>query len=232
MRNKNVKLSTQKLRQEKKFKKFLWIALLLIMIVLVILYFVIGIIYNSGNFSITLDQNLYFDKGLIIYDDPVYKVYRTELYAPSPSQFDNVSYTWLPKDIDELGGGSHNGKNYLAYTFFLENQGESVSDYWSEVVIDDVINNVDDAVRVRIYRNGEHVTYAKSASDGTNEPHAEKFASDDLIVRNHVENFAPGDIDRYTIVLWIEGTDPECTDNIIGGEFKVHMDFKSEHIEN
>jgi hypothetical protein len=38
-------------------------------------------------------------------------------------------------------------------------------------------------------------------------------------------------ISKYTIVLWIEGSDPECTDNILGGEFKVHMDFKSENTE-
>lgn len=231
MKNKTVTLSTEKLKREKKTKKIIWIILLLIFLILLILYFVIGIIYNSGNFSITLDQNLYFDKGLIIYDDPVYKVYRTELYAEAPTQFDNVSHTWLPGNIDELGGGSHNGKNYLAYTFFVENQGEGTSDYWSEVVIDDVIKNIDDAVRVRLYRNGEYVTYAKAKKDGTSEPQTVQFESDELIVRNHVENFTPGSIDRYTIVLWIEGSDPECTDNILGGEFKVHMDFKSEHIE-
>lgn len=231
MKNRTVTLSTEKLKNEKRIKKILWLVLLLIFFILLIVYFVVGIIYNSGNFSITLDRNLYFDKGLIIYDDPVYKVYRTELYAEAPSQFDNVSYTWLPKDIDELGGGSHNGKNYLAYTFYVENQGEGVSDYWSEVVIDDVIKNIDDAVRVRIYRNGEFTTYAKAKKDGSNEPNTTSFEEENLIVRNHVENFAPGSIDRYTIVLWIEGSDPECTDNILGGEFKVHMDFKSEHTE-
>lgn len=162
MKKKHVQLSSTKLKREKKTKLMLRIILISTFFVLLILYFVIGIIYNSGNFSITLDQNLYFDKGLIIYDDPVYKVYRTELYAEAPNRFDNVSHTWLPKDIDELGGGSHNGKNYLAYTFYVENQGVSVSDYWSEVVIDDVIRNIDDAVRVRIYRNGEYVTDRKS----------------------------------------------------------------------
>lgn len=228
---KHVKLSSEKLKREKRVKKILWLVLLLIFFVLVILYFVIGIIYNSGNFSITLDPNLYFDKGLIIYDDPVYKVYRTELYAEAPSQFDNVSYTWLPRDLDELGGGSHNGKNYLSYTFFVENQGVSVSDYWSEIIIDDIIKNIDDAVRVRLYRNGEQVTYAKLSRNGTNEPNTTPFEGNNLIARNHVENFGPGEVDRYTIVLWIEGNDPECTDNILGGEFKIHMDFKSEHVE-
>ena len=69
------------------------ILLIVFFLILLISYFVIGIIYNSGNFSITLDKNLYFDKGLIIYDDPNYKVYRTELYAEAPKSFDNISYS-------------------------------------------------------------------------------------------------------------------------------------------
>ena len=33
----------------------------------------------------------------------------------------------------------------------------------------------------------------------------------------------PGEIDRYSIVVWLEGTDPECIDDIIGGEMKMSM---------
>lgn len=226
-----IKLSTEKIKREKKFKKIFLVVLLLIILLLLISYFVFGIVYNSGNFSITLDKNLYFNKGLIVYDDPTYKVYRTELYAKSPISFDNVYYKWLPEDIDKRGPGSHNGDNYLAYTFYVENTGEEVSDYWSEVVIDDVIKRVDDAVRIRIYKNGEYVTYAKMGSNGNPEKNTTPFESDELVALDHVENFTPGSIDEYTIVLWVEGTDPECTDNILGGEFKVHMSFNSEHID-
>ena len=232
MMKKELKLSSKKMQKEKKLKRNLRIALIIIFFILLLLYFVVGIIYNNGNFSISLDRNLYFDKGLIIYDDPSYKVYRTELYAEAPKTFDDISYKWLPSDISEHSGGSHNGNNYLAYTFYIENQGEEVADYWSEVVIEDVIKNVDDAVRVRIYKNDEYVTYAKMGSDGVPEPNTVAFQEENLVVREHTENFKPGDIDKYTIVLWIEGADPECTDNILGGEFKVSMQFNSEYVED
>ena len=226
-----IKLSSQKVRREKKLRKIFIIILLLILLLLLISYFVFGIIYNSASFSITLDKNLYFDKGLIVYDDPTYKVYRTDLFAESPASFDNVYYKWLPDDIDDRGPGSHNGDNYLAYTFYVENLSEEVSDYWSEVVIDDVVRNVDEAVRIKIYRNGEAITYAKIGANGRPEDNTVAFTDDNLVVRTHVENFGPGAMDRYTIMLWVEGTDPECTDNILGGEFKVHMLFNSEHID-
>ena len=151
---------------EKKLGKILFVFLLLIILILLILYYTIGIIYNNGNFSVTLDKNLYFDDGLIIYDDPTYKVYRNELFAEAPATFDNVSHKWLPENIDKQGGGSHNGENYLAYTFYIENTGTDVSDYWNEVVIVDAIKGVDEAVRVRIYKDGEFVTYAKVGSNG------------------------------------------------------------------
>ncbi|NLW14829.1 MAG: hypothetical protein GX038_01005, partial [Erysipelothrix sp.] len=57
------------------------------------------------------------------------------------------------------------------------------------------------------------------------------FTSENLVMREHVPNFVPGERHKYTIVLWLEGSDPDCTDNILGGEFKVHLDFKSEIIK-
>lgn len=224
-------LKSEKLKKEKKFKRVFLLILIILMLLLLLAYFVVGIIYNSGNFSITLDKNLYFDKGLIVYDDATYKVYRSELYAEVPKTFDNIYYKWLPDDLDDSLGGSHNGDNYFAYTFFIENIGEQTSDYWTELVIDDVIKNVDEAVRIRVYRDGESITYAKKSSRGAAEPDTVAFESDELIVREHIINFEPGKLSKYTIVLWIEGSDPECTDNILGGEFKVHMDFKSENTE-
>ena len=224
-------LKSKRLKHEKKVRKVFMLVLIILMLLLLLAYFVVGIIYNRGNFSITLDGNLYFDKGLIVYDDSTYKVYRTDLYAEAPETFDNIYYKWLPDDLHNHEGGSHNGKNYLAYTFYIENTGEQTSDYWTELVIDDVIKNVDDAVRIRVYKDGQSVTYAKSSMNGAAEPDTVPFESDELIIREHIINFEPGSISKYTIVLWIEGSDPECTDNILGGEFKVHMDFKSENTE-
>lgn len=228
--NSKFAVSTQKIKREKKIKKIVKLTLLILLLLLVLLYFVFGIVYNSGNFSITLDKNLYFERGLIIYDDSDYKVYRSELFAAGPTNFDNISYKWLPNDINNYEG-SHNGDNYLAYTFYIENIGDQVTDYWSEVIVDDVIKNVDEAVRIRIYKNDDYVTYAKMSKRGIPEKETTPFVSDTLVVSDHVENFKPGEKNKYTIVLWLEGSDPECNDNVLGGEFKVHMEFNSEFIE-
>jgi hypothetical protein len=174
-----------------------------------------------------LDKNLYLKNNIIIYDDPNYKVYRSELFAPTVDTFDNISYKWLPDNLDNQDG-SHNGDNYVAYTFYIENLGEEASDYWSEVVVDDVIKNVDEVVRIRIYKNGNYTTYAKLSAMEQPEKNTVPFQSDTLITLDHVKDFKPGDKNKYTIVIWLEGNDPECTDNILGGEIKIHMSFNSE----
>ena len=227
----SINLSSDKIRREKKIKKIIKISLFILLLFLLILYFVVGIFYNNGNFSVTLDRNLYFDKGLIIYDSDTYKIYRSELYAETPQSFDNISGKWLPEDLHDSIGGSHNGDNYLAYTFFIENTGASTSDYWYEVIIDDVIKDVDEAVRVMVYREDDVTTYAKESAKGTAESGTVAFLSDSLIARENIADFKPGDKHKFTVVLWIEGSDPECTDNILGGEFKVHLDFKSQIID-
>ena len=228
--NKEIEVSVSKLKRKKKIVKIVRIVLLSLLLILLLTYIVMNIIYNNGNFSITLDKNLYFAKGIVIYDDPDYKVFRTELYAKAVDYFDNISYKWLPDNLDDVNS-SHNGDNYVAYTFYIENTGTDISDYWYEVIIDDVIKNVDNAVRIRIYKNGEYVTYAKIGINGQPEKETVPFINDELIAFEHRENFSPGDIDKYTVVMWIEGSDIDCTDNLLGGEIKVHMEFNSEFIE-
>ncbi|MDD3187236.1 MAG: hypothetical protein PHD02_02035 [Bacilli bacterium] len=230
--NDDLILRAGKVKRKKKFVRTIKIILTVLLLLLLLMYIVVGIVYNGGNFSITLDKNLYLKNNIVIYDDSNYKVFRTELYAKTLDKLDNISYKWLPNDLDSSDGGSHNGDNYVAYTFFIENMGDMTSDYWSQIVIDDSIKNLDEAIRIRVYKNGEYVTYAKLGIDGNPEKDTVAFLDgDDAVARDHVESFMPGDINKYTIVIWLEGTDPECTDNILGGEIKIHMEFNSEFID-
>lgn len=228
--NSEIEVSVRKLKKKKKIVKITKLVVLSVLLVLLLSYIVMNIIYNNGNFSITLDKNLYFSRGIVIYDDPDYKVFRTELYAKSVDYFDNISYRWLPDDLDNTNS-SHNGDNYVAYTFYIENTGSDTSDYWYQIIIDDVIKNVDEAVRIRLYKNGSYVTYAKLGMNGNAERDTVPFVNPELVAFEHVQQFKPGDIDKYTIVMWVEGSDLDCTDNILGGEIKVHMEFNSEFKE-
>jgi len=115
----------------------------------------------------------------------------------------------------------------------IENQGEETINYWYSITIDDIIKNVDDAVRIMIFVNDDQVVYAKkSAITGEPEPDTTPFRDDDeTIILEKREGMNPKDIDKITIVIWLEGDDPECVNAILGGEMKMHMDINEEHVE-
>ena len=228
--NYEIVVKAKKIKQKKKIIKISKFIVLILLLLLLLSYCVVGIVYSSGTFSIRLDRDLYLNNGIIIYDDPNYKVFRTDLYVEPLEFMDNISYRWLPEDLHENEGGSHNGENYIAYTFFIENMGEVVTNYWAEIIIDNVFKNVDEAIRIRVYKNGEYETYAKIAADGNPEPGTIPFKTDEIIYLKETKNFRPGDLNKYTIVIWLEGSDPECTNNILGGEIQMHMAFNSETV--
>ena len=226
----NVKLTAEKIKQRKKSYRIAKVILAILLLIIIVLYFAFDMLYKGYNFTVSLDENLYYENKVIIYDDSEYKTYRQQIKVESLEKFDNISYKWLPKDLNDYEG-SHNGENYLAYSFYIENMGENTIDYYNEIIIDDVIKNVDDAIRIRVYFNGEETTYAKMSARGVPEIGTVPFESKDIVMSSKNENFKPGDKHKYTIVMWLEGSDLECTNNIIGGEFKAHMEFNSEFVD-
>ena len=46
-----------------------------------------------------------------------------------------------------------------------------------------------------------------------------------------VTDFKPDDLDRITVLVWIEGDDPDCTNALLGGEIKMDMVITEENIE-
>lgn len=227
-----VVVTAQKIKKRKKFEKISMIVLLLLLLILIISYFVLNIIYNEGSFTISMDKNTYLKSNLVMYESrndrsPVIKLSTSKLEF-----MDNISVNWLPDRINEEAEGSHNGENYIAYSFYLENKGEEVINYWYSVTIDDIIKNVDDALRVMIYINDEKAVYAKkSPITGENEPETTAFKEDDTVILESRLGMTPGDFDKITVVIWLEGDDPECVNSILGGEIKMHMDIYEEHVE-
>lgn len=228
-----IKVTAKKLDKRKKRTKRAKIALLIILIVLSLAYIALGVIYNGGGFTITLDPNFSSESGIILYESMNNKSKTNKLYAQDMDFMDNISINWISSDVDSKSeGGSHNGENYIAYTFYIANEGKETLNYWQEIYVDDVIKKVDEAVRVMIYLNGEKTVYAKKNSLTKEvEPGTEPFYSDDLIVLRGRTDFKPGDLDKYTIVIWLEGDDPDCVNELLGGEIKMHMDIREEHKE-
>ena len=225
-----VKASTIAKRKKRYQKTKLTISIVLL--ILIFSFIILSVIYKGGRFTITLDPRLSTDSRIVIYEDNEIEESKRKLVARDLDFMDNISIDWIPQNIDTEANGSHNGENYIAYTFYIENEGEETINYWYMVLIDDVIKNVDEAARVMIYKNGEKTVYAKTNSlTKEAEKDTKPFFSKDKAVVEQRNRFAPGDVDKYTIVIWLEGDDPDCTDNILGGEIKMHMEIREEYYE-
>ncbi len=229
-----VVVTAQQVKKRKQAEKVVVIVLLALLLLLVVAYFILNIVYNEGSFTISMDKNTYLESNLVMYESlndrsPVLKLSTSKI-----AFMDNISIKWLPENINNEAEGAHNGENYIAYTFYLENVGEEVINYWYSVQIDDIIKNVDDAVRIMIYINDDNVVFAKSSAiTGEAEPGTTPFRDDEdnTIILQKRAGMIPEQRDKVTVVIWLEGDDPECVNAILGGEMKMHMDIYEEHIE-
>lgn len=232
---KEVVITADKIKKRKKFYKRTKLIVFIILLILIFSFIILSIVYNGGRFTVTLDNNFALKSGIILYETEEFQNDQTrKLYAENIDFLDNISIDWLPKDIDNEKDGSHNGENYIAYTFYLENKGERNINYWYSIIIDDVIKNVDEAVRVMIYLNGEKEIYAKVNSATKEAEKDTKVFLDNKekeIILEQRKDFKPSDKDKFTVVIWLEGDDPDCTDNLLGGEIKMHMEIREEYKE-
>ena len=179
---------------------------------------------NMGNFTINLNRLELFRYGVAIDENGDFPNATARLKADALSSGTNIAAEDLPDNLDEVDG-SHNGRDYVAYTFYLRNAGKTDLNYNCKVRIVSASKGAEKAARVRIWRNGEQTTYAAAAADGNPEPGCVSFESDDTVCNIAEENFQVGDVDKYTVVIWLDGDDPECVDDIIGGEVEFGMDF-------
>lgn len=231
MKNITVNVDAKKIKRRKILTKFSIIVFLGLLLLLSILYFIVYIVNQTGNFTIMLDRNLQNEKAIIVSPKSDFSVTPVKMVVDSLQYMDNITESWLPNDIDDIEG-PHNGNNYMAYTFFVKNISNEETKYRTTIDILSVIKNVDDAIRVAVYKNGNKTVYAKRRPD-TQDPEAgtEPFYRADQVMNVLHEGFMPGDIHKYTIVVWLEGNDLECIDSILGGEMKMIMTIGEDNID-
>ena len=150
-----------------------------------------------------------------------------KLNGGSVANVTNITKDWLPKGLDTEKDGQHNGENYLAYTFYLKNTGDKDLEYNTKMEVTGASKSSDEAVRFQIYRNGEDQVFAKGQYDDRSKPEedATAFVDDKTVYTAQATPLKAGEVDKYTVVIWIEGNDPQCVDDIRCGSVRSHMVF-------
>ena len=222
----HVKNDSIEIVKYNKRRKILSIILTVCLIILIILFLVSMLVTQWGDLIISVESPA-VKKGIVLSEDPEFKTQSASLSAEQVKDVTNITYSWLPLDLDTSEDGEHNGENYVAYTFYCKNNGEVTLDYDAYLEITGVAKSADEATRVMIYKNGEPAIYGKGQYNDRNtaETDCTKFETNERVMTTTTEDFEVGEVDKYTIVIWVEGNDPECIDDIRNGHVRMRMLF-------
>ena len=197
--------------------------ILLVLLLLIAFLFILAFMQEKmGNFTINLNRLELYRKGIAIDDTGNFDHPTARLTVKTVQDATNITITDLPADVDDIDG-DHNGYNYMAYTYYVRNAGKEDVTYVAKIHLDSCAKGAEQAVRVVVWRNGERVVYAAPAADGGPEDGCVSFESGKLVCTITEENFLVGNVDKYTIVIFMEGEDPECVDSIVGGSVQFSM---------
>lgn len=242
-----VRINARRVNRRRRIMRLILLIIILLLSLMSIVFVGASVLNKAGRFTINLDPDA-FKYGLSISENKDFEEPSIFLQGTHLENMWNITQEWLLNDpnnkeyyaegfptyksYDELDkvDGVHNGKDYIAYTFYIRNTGEENVGYYGSIDINSVVKGVDEAVRVMVFRNGVYTVYGKTPKN----PRADRatFAIDEFFVdsskvmeiRN--KDFKTGEVDRYTIVLWLEGWDPECVNDIMGGAITLSMNFK------
>ena len=266
----SAKRDSQDIAKQVRWKRRVGIALITLVAVLFLIWIMTWLLTTIGDLVISVDSGA-AKKGISISEHENGDGSTFKLSANMVNEVTNITYDWLPATLDLEAEGSHNGRNYLAYTFYLTNNGKETLNYQSMLQSVKAAKDADEACRVMIYKNGEPEVFAKENRGLTSpddSPEAfekifkkeipanytpptpeeieaaaqlpqnkelvnhtdeeiviQPFVDAKTVFNTEVEGLEPGQTDKYTIVMWIEGEDPECLDVIRDGYVKLMWFF-------
>ncbi len=184
---------------------------------------------GDGSFTVKLDPNQ-GNKSIAVSETRGFANPTDNLLTNGINNAWNITLSDIPAAnvIDTEVGGSNNGHNYFAYTFFLKNTGTVALDYNELLSLTQNELDAVKALRFMLYRDGAPTIYASPAANGSKEPFAcdEAFSGNVNLMTKDQTNLQPGQVVRYTVVIWFEGNDPECINDILGGSVKLTLGFK------
>jgi len=183
-------------------------------------------------FTITIDKS----PGLCLCIDEEKSETTTSLAAPPLLKASDTQYTDIPEDIEE-GLGSKNTDRYFAYSFYLGGVGEdaNIINYEMNMYLKDFSQELEQAIKIMIVRNGAKQVYSKGGKPIYNEPNRQEATKEIIgysIPFQHPTHIilqpysiVPGEFDKFTVVIWVDGW--ESADDMQGGSFTANLKFST-----
>lgn len=221
-------------------KKISWLIIAVTGVALVIL---IGFsIYgnNVGDLIITVDAKTV--RSLSLSETGAFAATdsTTLLSAEGIKNIRDSTYSYVPDSIREGNGAKSDKVNnhYFAYSFYLKNMSNVSIGYAATLKLEQVSQKIDEAIRIMILIDeDEPLIYARPKANGDAEeliddgnPIKKPYTTQKLIGNEmDVVTQLAVEVDKvqkYTVVMWLEGWDADCNDGIIGGKLSLSLTFR------
>jgi hypothetical protein len=235
--------------REKKLIRIVVIGLTTIIAVAFITYAVALLNQNMGGFTINLNYRNLEQGGLFLYDNSLFNNPSSTLKVDG-LRYDmrDMSYTWfgtrLPsiEEIDNVDGAFNftaegdNEVSFLSYTFYVKNDtADTVITYSSSITMLGQAKGVDEAMRIIVVEDSIsfaaqgneriYTVFGKESKSGGLDPLMDKMFNPAPTLIYFEKEIQPGEAHKYTIILYLEGEDPECINDILGGMVRLSWDF-------
>lgn len=200
---------------------------------------------NAGGFSIKLAEDA-DEMGLQLSTDPNFNTYSARLIADSVSDAQPIAYTQLIQDNVVSEVKSHSGtyipqtnrKGFVGYTFYVKNTGSEDVYLTSTMSIVSSKNDVDKAMWVwacfgddddgQVYQAMDE-QQSSSFSYPSDYPSRTYFSGNNVFTKTEMR-LSVNRTMKISIIVWLEGNDPDCTDSIKGGTCRYAMKLSIHNI--
>ncbi len=220
---------------------------------LIVAYVLAAFYTEAGEFVIRVDHP--GEKQLVLSDTTDFSEELIVLNGTAIDEADNISIYDIDTQVAKVDG-EHNGRNYIAYTYYVKNISPDPVTYDYTLSIRRATKGIEEATWVLLYHNGKQQVFAKEGRDKKAEKQiseyqfpfeedalkAEQYAYDEQMERFVLTTtpFAtskivataeramlqPEEVDKYTVVIWLEGEDPQCVNDILGGTIEMMMKIR------
>lgn len=181
-----------------------------------------------GSFVVGVSDKGY-QGGLVLSKTQDFSTSSPRLVGDSVSNVHPISVLdiYSEKVLQNDGSYIPKSKNYMGFTFYLKNEGNISINVDVSMTITKATNYVDRATWIwlfegeedkngTIYRKKDSIAHEYPA--GYNDNNYKEYEGDELVMRSTIVYFKPQEIKKYSIIIWLEGEDPDCVDT---GEYSV-----------
>jgi hypothetical protein len=194
---------------------------------------------HVGSFTISMSDKA-SKHSIYLSTDPSFASYQPRLMCESLENAKNVPFITIKQKYVKKTNGTYlsSDKSYIGYTFYLKNMSEESVSLNATLEIAQSTNHVEDAAWIWFFQgeDDQNGTIYQKEDNLTEQEYYERygqfdypvttpFKTDDVVFSRIIPNVEKDEVIKFTLILWLEGQDPDCNNSIVGGSINFNLNI-------